>query len=439
MKVELDLTQTMQRLLQCVRRVLVIVILGMIIWAFNSMFLLSEINPFNSQQNDHPDQINVVPPISKSIPSSNNNLDPPSPPKPDLSAIPTLFIMASPKSGSSSLVKWLLSTNKMRSDTTKVENNELWKPIDRKIQRNDAIGFELTDEAIQSLDDSKYINTCKKLRTRDNTIPTFTKSVFYLHIPYMARLYALRYPKTKILITVRNPVDRLLSNYLFFIGDEKKALPNKYGDINTYLQYIMDHELLRGPFDDMIAGLVKIRDDGGSFDYDTWKDVLMHYKLYLMQVIKVCQQDFMEMGFDKGRIRSICVERDLIRSAIGSSCYIIPIMHWYLQNVNTGQMLRILQSEMMFKYGDQHVTQILCWVNGGCGEWNHDTKWNTGSKWRESKKSEAGGAITQEIKHKIVKELSVCKDVLEIFIQKNKELQIYTFNLSVWDLSLVDV
>ena len=124
----------------------------------------------------------------------------------------------------------------------------------------------------------------------------------------MAHLFAIKYPETKILIAVRNPVKRLPSNFLFFIGDEQKKSTDKYSNINVYLQYIMEHPLLKGPFDIINEGLSMINTmkpgDGG---YDTlWSRISMQYNGLLVNVTRVCRENFVEMGFANKKIGSIC-------------------------------------------------------------------------------------------------------------------------------------
>ena len=205
--------------------------------------------------------------------------------------------MATPKSGSTSLTKWLVETDQIYGPSkfrkARVENNLLWKPIDNKIIRNET-GFYLSDQQILELDDTEYLNECKRALhgNYEGKIYSLAKSVFYMHIPYMPRLYRIRYPNTKILITIRNPVDRLRSNYLYFIGDERTKLQHKYGDINIYLQYVRNHELLVEPFRAMLNELTII--DGMDYkqfrDIAVWRHVFMHYNQCLVNAIKVCKQ-----------------------------------------------------------------------------------------------------------------------------------------------------
>ena len=76
---------------------------------------------------------------------------------------PTLMIMASPKTGSWSLVQWLRSTHTFappRSGKV-VENNELWGPIDSNLIRNDS-GFFLDFNRIRAINDGNFISKLKK-------------------------------------------------------------------------------------------------------------------------------------------------------------------------------------------------------------------------------------------------------------------------------------
>merc|ERR1712013_600454 len=100
--------------------------------------------------------------------------------------------------------------------TKGVENNVLSSAIDAQLIRNDS-GFFIGDSQIRNIDDKKSIDALVMRKRTGDIRPSMGKSVFYQHgASYMAHLFAVRYPTTKILITVRNPTDRLPSNFMFF-------------------------------------------------------------------------------------------------------------------------------------------------------------------------------------------------------------------------------
>ena len=136
------------------------------------------------------------------------------------------------------------------------------------------------------------------------------------------------------------------------------------------------------------------------------------------------------MGYAK-RANEICNERDLIRTAIGSSCYIVPIMHWFLNNIDAERNLRIVQSEMMFKYPDKHVTRILCWVRDDCQGLDVEKEWNVGERWRASDRA-ATSDIDDVLKQRLNQDLNICHIALEHFMESYPMLNVDNIDLSDW-------
>eukprot|EP01083_Nonionella_stella_P026239 72175_1 len=444
----------------------------------------------------------LIPNVSSIIPHQYDYVNIPS----SMHTIPSLFIISVPKSGSSSLIRWLVDTKQIFGDYTliedRVENNVLAQSYAEKvIIRNASIGFYLSDEAVLEINDWKYIKrftrkpanytfhvaakwigqkdkaydmrslfhgpkspnraltefnlpTSKKHamvqalnasrfvnresfmreHSANQSYYTVAKSVFYFHLPYMARVFAIKYQNTKILITLRHPIHRLKSNFLFFIGDERTLLPKWYGNVNAYLQHIMQHELLKQPFDQMKRRLRDVN-EATHTNASEWYEIFRVYRVFLMNMIRVCKQEFGMMGYREIEIVEMCKETDLIRSAFGTSCYIVPVMYWFSINLNAKRNFRLLQAELMFARPNEYVTRILCWVqmdHANCNQWK-DKQWKTNTQWRQSEAKGNAMDINKDLKLKIKTELLQCNVALEQFIENNPTVQLSSFNLALWD------
>ena len=161
----------------------------------------------------------------------------------------------------------------------------------------------------------------------------------------------------------------------------------------------------------------------------------MQYDGLLVNVTRVCRENFVEMDFKDNKIGSICKERDLIRSAVPSSCYILSIMPWVLNNVDAARNVRVVQSEMMYKFPREHIANILCWVKGIREERECQALGSTLSiradRWRVSEKQKKG-KIDEETIGMLQKELRHCNVALQRFIIYRPELQLFPFDLTLW-------
>lgn len=94
-------------------------------------------------------------------------------------------------------------------------------------------------------------------------------------------------------------------------------------------------------------------------------DNIMRYKHLKHEEMKQRQREKRESI----RIDFTC-ERDVFRSSVGDSCYIIPLMYWiniFGKDVIINR-LRILQFELMVKKMDEYVSELLCfWNSYTCG------------------------------------------------------------------------
>eukprot|EP01083_Nonionella_stella_P117197 348897_1 len=552
---------------------------GVLVWILSSIWVSQLYIPFTNTDDvsnrGHTQSLpEYIPDVSSVIPNEYDVDNIPS----SMHTIPSLFIISAPKSGSSSLIKWLVSTQQIHGDYSltrrRVENNMLAKYyVDAIITRNDSIGFYISDEQIMKFNDWRYIfsfsekppehktmflslvgdahgsrrvrnwwkethtnnsnNTDsgmssskeltfqkKTFRTRRGRFPfrsrsklqtetpsrkllrssqhrvnrvpprgiarkykrtgrrhrlrgpfglrkkihmlydeardlnyvdrelymkqmsseqthyTVGKSVFYFHLPYMARIFAIKYPNTKILITIRDPIPRLKSNFLFFIGSEYDELPRQYGNVNVYLEHIMNHKLLIQPLQEINRRLREVN-EAQHMNETQWHGIFAIYRVFLVNMVRVCKEEFKQMGYSKGQIMESCKENDLIRSAFGTSCYIVPIMYWNMANLNPKRNLRLLQSESMFARPDEHITRVLCWVYSNansCNDWNKDTQWKTNKQWRKSETEEAGRdvKIKADLKVKIKKELLQCDVALKRFLKIHPLLQLTPFDFTLW-------
>merc|ERR1712008_38304 len=115
-----------------------------------------------------------------------------------------------------------------------------------------------------------------------------------------------------------------------------------------------------------------------------------------------------------------------IRSAVPSSCYILSIMFWVTSDLD----VRIMQSEMMYRYPTEHVANILCWVKGirdenECAKLASTLSIGT-ARFRVSEKQKSGNMNNETIQM-VQKELTQCNIALQRFVTFRPELQICPF------------
>eukprot|EP01083_Nonionella_stella_P195388 719794_1 len=389
----------------------------------------------------------LIPNVSSIIPHQYDYVNIPS----SMHTIPSLFIISVPKSGSSSLIRWLVDTKQIFGDYTliegRVENNVLAQSYAEKvIIRNASIGFYLSDEAVLEINDWKYIKrftrkpanytfhvAAKWTRQKDKAYDM--RSLFHGPKSPNRALTEFNLPTSKkhAMVQALN-ASRLKSNFLFFIGDERTLLPKWYGNVNAYLQHIMQHELLKQPFDQMKRRLRDVN-EATHTNASEWYEIFRVYRVFLMNMIRVCKQEFGMMGYREIEIVEMCKETDLIRSAFGTSCYIVPVMYWFSINLNAKRNFRLLQAELMFARPNEYVTRILCWVqmdHANCNQWK-DKQWKTNTQWRQSEAKGNAMDINKDLKLKIKTELLQCNVALEQFIENNPTVQLSSFNLALWD------
>ncbi|ETO32403.1 hypothetical protein RFI_04713 [Reticulomyxa filosa] len=250
------------------------------------------------------------------------------------------------------------------------------------------------------------------------------KAVPYFHVPFIAYLFnelfirKQSYPGngmgTKLFVTLRDPRKRLLSNYLYFIGDERETLPDRYGEVNTYLEHMWTHKYVWDPFVEMIEFLdqhittqsivdVLVDNPYKTYHYlssfslipntthvtasqldsiHRWQELFQLYQSYLQGATRLCEEEKQILQNSKmscsPKIHNIQQENcvvfaclkifhtvDLVRTALGASCHIVPLMFWLYTIDDPLNRFRVIQSEHFFNNDaklQEIVDDLICWT-----------------------------------------------------------------------------
>ncbi|ETO24448.1 hypothetical protein RFI_12708 [Reticulomyxa filosa] len=238
--------------------------------------------------------------------------------------------------------------------------------------------------------------------------PKFEKSVDFFGVNFIAYLYTHYYiPKqdlisfatnqktffptlfkinkgTKIFVMIRYPPPRIQSTYYFFVGNERTRLAESYGNVDKFAMHLLKNEeliKLRGMITDGHDS-----DDGNiAVHWNKWPKILEQWNIYMRSLVKQCLEESAIALFPK----HLCNPPQLLRRAVGLSCYVVPIMEYLFELIsnnfdgsissnnnnnyqsgpyNMDLMLdsfRIIQTEMYVTQPSEVLVALMCWARHG--------------------------------------------------------------------------
>eukprot|EP01083_Nonionella_stella_P032630 89306_1 len=192
----------------------------------------------------------------------------------------------------------------------------------------------------------------------------FEKSVDYLGLPYVTRIFSDIFVKkygTKIFVMIRYPPPRISSTWKFFVGAEKDKMPNEYGNVEAFTRHLLKNNVLKE--------LIELLDVNNGKTTKTlleldWVNVILpKWNEYMISLLTQCQEEAVIAGFKP----VFCNPSQLLRRAVGLSCYIVPLMQWIvdLGMDNAINSFRIIQSELYFENGKDIMDRLICWSKHG--------------------------------------------------------------------------
>ena len=196
-------------------------------------------------------------------------------------------------------------------------------------------------------------------RWRGSRAFQFEKSVDYLGLPYVTRIFSELFVKrrgTKVFVMLRYPPPRIASTWKFFVGAEKDNMPDEYGDVERFTRHLLQNERLL-ELVALLEGEVKL------MDLDWTHAILPKWNEYMVSLQAQCAAEAPVAGFKA----EYCDASQLLRRAVGLSCYIVPVMQW-MQDLGADvavDAFRIIQSELYFADGKDVMDRLVCWAKQG--------------------------------------------------------------------------
>ena len=195
----------------------------------------------------------------------------------------------------------------------------------------------------------------------------FEKSVDYLGLPYVTHIFSELFVKergTKIFVMIRYPPPRISSTWKFFVGAEKQNMPDQYGNVEKFTKHLLKNEKLT----DLIKSIDPETTNKAIMDLNWKTEILPKWNEYMISLVDQCKMEAPIAGFKP----EYCNPSQLLRRAVGLSCYIVPIMQWIIDlgieiAINS---FRIIQSELYFTNGKDIMDRIICWSKYGTINYN---------------------------------------------------------------------
>ena len=246
-----------------------------------------------------------------------------------------------------------------------------------------------------------------------------------------------------------DPIKRFLSNYLYFIGDERKYLPDLYGDINSYIKHILSNTELSEIYINMID-LLQV--DINTMTKEHWLDIFELYFRYLQITRKICKYEITIVSSkQKEAHRPItnyeCGYDDVIRNNLLISCHIVPLMYWFVNIDNPLNVIKVIQTEMFLKYPNEHINRLICWTKGEIYGLKYCKKIGKMMNKKDEYKYKSDPAkkqsnnvlneqISDENKEILNNLLNVCHLKLYQMLNAFPELSIMKFKFNLWNINV---
>lgn len=282
-----------------------------------------------------------------------------------LDAVPFLVGLGAEKSGSTSLGAAMYNSGEFTCpDTDEIDvETKYWSDCFDWNKYDSIMNNEIIDKLRNELRNKngghcsiKQYSTYQRWR---NGKYKFEKSVDYLGLPYVTHIFSELFVKergTKIFVMIRYPPPRISSTWKFFVGAEKDNMPNEYGNPQKFAYHLLKNQQLK----DLINSIdPKLTNNKKLMELDWKNDILIKWNNFMLSLIKQCKMEAPIAGFKA----EYCNPSQLLRRAVGLSCYIVPIMQWIIDlgiNVSLNSF-RIIQSELYFENGKDIMDRLICW------------------------------------------------------------------------------
>eukprot|EP01084_Bolivina_argentea_P005948 11243_1 len=261
----------------------------------------------------------------------------------------------------------------------------------------------------------------------------FEKSVDYLGLPYIAQIFSDIFVSkhgTKIFVMIRYPPPRISSTWKFFVGSEKDKMPNEYGNPERFARHLLNNNLL-------IELIGELSNDKTLFELDWKNNILQKWNEYMLSLMEQCKMEAVIALFKP----EYCNPSQLLRRAVGLSCYIIPIMQWIMKLGidNAINSYRIIQSELYFKNGKDIMDRLICWSKQGSvnvNECNLNELYESGSikikKLQQTKKIKGSNDFSDELINELHSVFMPCNNRLFQLLQLYPQLALKEFDWNDW-------
>ena len=409
--------------------------------------------------------------------------------------------------------------------------------------------------------------------------PKFEKSPGYVGLMYITQIYSYFFANsmigTKIFLMIRYPAPRIQSAYVVFVGPEKDSFPDRYGDVNIFVQYSLKNRYLNKMINELKISSMNINKTHLNnknvrlLNANSWiNDIFPIWNQFLLSIVAECSNDMKKMGIksapddgdnnivsigremgfisskserleemrnirrdaqlgstsrvasrvnggkrdnrdyggnrnnhgvnrasgivnvdEKGRKKVIqrqkdfryvrydrrrllaalkprvktrqgrkrkgkrkrgtvdkCDNTQLLRRAVGISCYITPIMQWVLTMYDVSSYFRIIQSESFFRSPEKIFNKLICWDQDGTVDLKQcqvDKRIVTPRlSQKESKQYARSKTKIQIINNQTKRELETffkpCNLQLYELLRIYPEIALQEFDWSLWNFDIPD-
>ena len=142
------------------------------------------------------------------------------------------------------------------------------------------------------------------------------------------------------------------------------------------------------------------------------------------------------------RNKFTCQFDDLIRNNLAISCYVVPLMYWFINLDNSLINFRVVQTELFLEYPSEHVNRILCWSTNDQRYCNkigdfmneHDRFAYASDPANKHAANKNNEKISHQNVDKLKSLLNVCHTKLEEMLQVFPEMAVMQFNFSRWQV-----
>jgi hypothetical protein len=296
-----------------------------------------------------------------------------------------------------------------------------------------------------------------------------------IYIPYILQHLQMRYRvPIKYYVIFRNPMARIISSYIFMVGEEKHLIPDQFENVNRFIQ--RDLRLLSQTpnnmnsttatftvLERMIHSLKQglIENEKHDNESDTaaswiwrmnWESILSDWIAYESETRLACHQyaRILRRSASHKNPAFTC-ERDLFRASVGDSCYILPLMFWMRVFGRTTMLdsFRIIQTEALLMDGynnmQLYIDRLMCfWDDQKCAsetaesqsqsQSSHYAKTASTSQYQNNAHKYPDFVPDDNTLRVFLRVFQPCNDLLNVLLtQEMPQLMLaHSFDLQLW-------